>query len=73
MSMVIAIVGMPGAGKSELSNIFIKHAFKNVHFGDVMNHTPEHPEIRNIRHHYRSGDGNLSEEFFLPNQPATAL
>jgi dephospho-CoA kinase len=33
--MVIAIVGMPGAGKSELSNIFIKHDFKNVHFGDV--------------------------------------
>ncbi len=35
MSMVIAIVGMPGAGKSELSNVFIKHDFKNVHFGDV--------------------------------------
>lgn len=35
MSMVIAIVGMPGAGKSELSDIFIKHDFRNVHFGDV--------------------------------------
>jgi len=35
MIMVIAIVGMPGAGKSELSNIFIKHDFKNVHFGDI--------------------------------------
>lgn len=35
MARVIALVGMPGAGKSELSNIFIKHDFKNVHFGDV--------------------------------------
>ena len=35
MSIVIAIVGMPGAGKSELSDIFIKHGFKTVHFGDV--------------------------------------
>lgn len=36
MNRVIAIVGMPGAGKSEASNFFIKKGFERVYFGSVI-------------------------------------
>ena len=32
---VVSIVGMAGAGKSELARVFEKHGFKKVRFGDV--------------------------------------
>jgi len=32
---VIAIVGMTGAGKSELAGLFERHGFKRIRFGDV--------------------------------------
>jgi dephospho-CoA kinase len=32
---VVAIVGMTGAGKSEVARVFEKHGFKRVRFGDV--------------------------------------
>ena len=35
MTRVIALVGMPGAGKSEVASIFRKNGFKVIHFGDV--------------------------------------
>ncbi len=35
MNKVIALVGMPGAGKSEVADIFQKFRFRIIHFGDV--------------------------------------
>ena len=32
---VVSIVGMAGAGKSEIARIFEKHGFKKVRFGDI--------------------------------------
>jgi len=32
---VVAIVGMTGAGKSEVAKVFEKHGFKKVRFGDI--------------------------------------
>jgi dephospho-CoA kinase len=32
---VVAIVGMTGAGKSEVARVFEKHGFKKVRFGDI--------------------------------------
>jgi len=32
---VVSIVGMPGAGKSEVARVFEKHGFKKVRFGDI--------------------------------------
>lgn len=36
MNKVIAIVGMPGAGKSEASSYFIGKGFERVYFGSVI-------------------------------------
>ncbi|MFC1873861.1 AAA family ATPase [Chloroflexota bacterium] len=35
MMKVIAIVGMPGAGKSEVARLFQKHGFARIRFGDI--------------------------------------
>jgi dephospho-CoA kinase len=32
---VLAIVGMAGAGKSEVARVFVEHGFKKVRFGDI--------------------------------------
>ena len=32
---VVAIVGMAGAGKSEVAGVFAEHGFKKVRFGDI--------------------------------------
>lgn len=32
---VVAIVGMTGAGKSEVAKVFAEHGFKRVRFGDI--------------------------------------
>lgn len=32
---LIAIVGMCGAGKSELTDLFVKAGFSRIHFGDL--------------------------------------
>ena len=32
---VVAIVGMTGAGKSEVARVFEEHGFKKVRFGDI--------------------------------------
>jgi len=32
---VVAIVGMAGAGKSEVARVFAEHGFKKVRFGDI--------------------------------------
>ncbi len=36
MNKIIAIVGMPGAGKSEASSFFIDKGFERVYFGSVV-------------------------------------
>ncbi|MBI2420845.1 MAG: AAA family ATPase [Candidatus Levybacteria bacterium] len=36
MTKVIAIVGMPGAGKSEASNFFTEKGFERLYFGSVV-------------------------------------
>ncbi len=35
MHKIIAIVGMCGSGKSELTNLFLADGYQNIHFGDV--------------------------------------
>ena len=35
MKKVVAIVGMPGSGKSEVARVFEEHGFKRVRFGDT--------------------------------------
>ena len=35
MRKVVAIVGMPGSGKSEVARVFEEHGFKKVRFGDT--------------------------------------
>jgi dephospho-CoA kinase len=35
MKKVVAIVGMPGSGKSEVAGVFEEHGFKRVRFGDA--------------------------------------
>ena len=35
MNKVVALVGMAGAGKSEVSAVFAKNGYKIVHFGDA--------------------------------------
>ncbi|MFH0832329.1 MAG: AAA family ATPase [Candidatus Aenigmatarchaeota archaeon] len=35
MNKLVAIVGMPGSGKSEAARIFEKHSFVKIRFGDV--------------------------------------
>jgi dephospho-CoA kinase len=39
---VVAIVGMAGAGKSEVARVFAEHGFKKVRFGDITDE-----ELRN--------------------------
>jgi dephospho-CoA kinase len=34
-NIVVAVVGMPGSGKSEATAIFLRNKFENVYFGDV--------------------------------------
>jgi len=36
MNKIIAVVGMPGSGKSEVVNIFEEHGFSRVYFGGVV-------------------------------------
>ena len=33
---IVAIVGLPGAGKTEAGKVFIEHGFENVRFGQVV-------------------------------------
>ena len=42
---VVAIVGMAGAGKSEVARVFHQHGFKKVRFGDI---TDEELKTRNL-------------------------
>ena len=41
---VVAIVGMAGAGKSEVARVFEEHGFKKVRFGDITDE-----ELKNRR------------------------
>lgn len=42
---VVAIVGMAGAGKSEIARVFVEHGFQKVRFGDI---TDRELEERNL-------------------------
>jgi len=51
---IVAIVGMAGAGKSEVARVFEEHGFKRVRFGDItdeeLNNRGLEPNERNERH-----------------------
>jgi dephospho-CoA kinase len=51
---VVAIVGMAGAGKSEVARVFEEHGFKRVRFGDItdeeLNNRGLEPNEENERH-----------------------
>jgi dephospho-CoA kinase len=55
---VIAIVGMTGAGKSEVARVFEEHGFKKVRFGDITDE-----ELRN-----RGLEPNEENERFIRQQ-----
>lgn len=33
--IIIAVVGLPGAGKTEVTNFFVKKGFQKIYFGDI--------------------------------------
>jgi len=42
---VVAIVGMPGAGKSEVTKVFEEHGFTRVRFGDITDEEVKRREL----------------------------
>ena len=61
---VVAIVGMTGAGKSEVARVFEQHGFKKVRFGDITDEElsnrglePNEQNERRIREELRSKYG----------------
>jgi dephospho-CoA kinase len=61
---VVAIVGMTGAGKSEVARIFEEHGFKRVRFGDITDEElkkrglePNEENERHIREELRKRHG----------------
>jgi dephospho-CoA kinase len=42
---VVAIVGMTGAGKSEVARVFEEHGFKKVRFGDITDEEIKHMRL----------------------------
>ncbi|MDH4067738.1 MAG: AAA family ATPase [Dehalococcoidia bacterium] len=61
---VVAIVGMTGAGKSEVARVFEEHGFKRVRFGDITDEElnnrglePNEQNERRIREELRSKYG----------------
>jgi dephospho-CoA kinase len=55
---VVAIVGMAGAGKSEVARVFEEHGFKKVRFGDITDE-----ELRN-----RGMEPNEENERYIRQQ-----
>ena len=61
---VVAIVGMAGAGKSEIARVFEEHGFKKVRFGDITDEElknkglePNEENERSIRQQLRREHG----------------
>jgi len=61
---VVAIVGMTGAGKSEVARVFEEHGFKKVRFGDITDEElsnrglePNEENERTIREELRKKHG----------------
>ena len=61
---VVAIVGMAGAGKSEVARVFEEHGFKRVRFGDITDEElnsrglqPNEQNERSIREELRKKHG----------------
>lgn len=61
---VLAIVGMTGAGKSEVASVFEEHGFKKVRFGDITDEElnnrglePNEKNERSIREDLRKKHG----------------
>lgn len=57
---IVAIVGMAGAGKSEVAKVFEEHGFRRVRFGDITDEElkkrglePKEENERNIREELR--------------------
>ena len=61
---VVAIVGMTGAGKSEIARVFEEHGFKKVRFGDITDEElknrklePNEENERHVRQQLRKKHG----------------
>jgi len=61
---VVAIVGMAGAGKSEVARVFEEHGFKKVRFGDITDEElknrklePNEENERHVRQQLRKKHG----------------
>jgi len=61
---VVAIVGMAGAGKSEIARVFEEHGFKKVRFGDITDEElknrklePNEENERHVRQQLRKKHG----------------
>jgi len=64
---LVAIVGMTGAGKSEVAKVFEEHGFKKVRFGDITDEElnnrglePTEENERRIREELRKKHGMLA-------------
>ena len=74
MNKVVAIVGMAGSGKSEVSRVFENHGFVRVRFGDItdiemkkMNLEPCEASERVCREQLRQEHGMVA--YAILNQP----
>jgi len=61
---IVAIVGMAGAGKSEVSRLFVKHGYTRIRFGDVTDEEIKRQGLelneaneRSVREHLRQEHG----------------
>lgn len=59
---VVAIVGMAGAGKSEVARVFEEHDFKRVRFGDTTDEELRNRELKPNEENERSIRGQLRKK-----------
>ena len=60
---VIAIVGMAGAGKSEVARIFEEHNFKKVRFGDITDAELKNKDLEQNEENERYVRQHLRQEY----------
>ena len=60
---VVAIVGMAGAGKSEVARVFEEHGFKRVRFGDITDEELKNRGLEPNEENERSIRENLRKKY----------
>lgn len=60
---IVAIVGMAGAGKSEVARVFEEHGFKRVRFGDITDEELKKRELQPSEQNERSIREELRKKY----------